>query len=385
MSLAASLVPILLSGASARGEGPEAASPPAIDGKGGAIQHPTARSEARDETPGRTFAAPPLEHRSILLDLGTLRPTSAADAAFVNEVAPEEECPGSLIHTYRGLEAVAVRRILGYYAHVFQVDTAKRWAGTNDSPFDMDQRIRDMVDAQSDLGTGGRWWERTWRQSLTPQLGGAPSTPRVQVTGEEIELFHLGELSITNEGRVKVGRLSLYLDDDRIYQQIEQKTRDTLILQVRARLDANLARVATPPDRDRAEKTVKAPGVPEESHPDAALELTEDDALLELERVLAGTSRERARPASGKFETPKGSLYTGDGWNLSLHTTFHLRVPDSTSSPEGAISTVAAELDLNLYPGETRQLFGYIAFKASCDPHDRNAVMASVELDIFRW
>jgi hypothetical protein len=357
-----------------------------INGDGGAIAHPpTATSEAEDETPSTRMRRPEIDHRSIILDLDKIRCPSFGDEALVNQIAPECDAPGSIIRMYHGVQSIAVRRLLGYYRRIFTTDLKNHISGSNSAAFDLDDRIQRMADAENDLRSGGRWWERTWRQSLLPQCGGAPALPRIETVGAEIEIFRLGEIVITNEGRLKVGRLSLYLDDDRIYERIEEKTRDALFAASRRGADPGSARAAAAPaDKDRTEKPQKA-FVTEENRVDLTLGLFEDDAAIDLERVLAGTARDRSRPAGGRFKTPRGNLVTGDGWNMSLTPNISLRLPDNGGSLPGAVSNAELVLDVNLYPGETRQLWGILSFKVAASPRDQNNVTASAEILIVRW
>ncbi len=380
-NLTASLVVFLILAGRARGDDEAIFR---INGDGGAVAHPpTATSEVEDETPSIRRRRPEIDHRSILLDLDKIRIPSFGDEALVNQIAPECDAPGSIIRMYHGVQSIAVRRLLGYYRRLFTMDVKNHLSGSNSAAFDADDRIQRMADAENDMHSGGRWWQRTWRQSLLPQCGGAPALPRVESVGSEIELFRLGEIVITNEGKLKVGRLSLYLDDDRIYERIEERTRDALFSSSR-RIDPASARLAAPAEKDRTEKPQKAL-VTDENHLDLAVGLLEDDAAIDLDRVLAGTARDRSRPASGRFQTPRGNLATGDGWNLSLHPNISLRLPDSSSAIPGAVSNAELEFDLNLYPGEARQLWGILCFKVAASPRDENNVTASIELLILRW
>lgn len=380
-SLVAWLI-LLLGGAAAHAEDPLAASPPRINGRGGLIAPPpTGRSVASDETPETGRVVPSFEHRSILLDLSQLRPPpSFDDDALVNEIAPEADSPGSLSYTYEGLYSIVVRRAVGYYRRLFSDQLKARWDESNDSIFTIQNRLELMGAAEADLQSGGRWWERTWRQSLTPQSGGAPPHRVLQI-GKELEIFRLGEVALTNEGKLKVGNLSLYLDDDRIYERIEQRTREALFTAGRARADANLSRVVST-DKERAERPVRALG--DEAKVDVSVGLLEDDAALDLERVLAGTTRARTR-RGGQFQTPRGNVLTGDGWNMSFRPNVSLKLPDGGAGVFSAISRAEAVVDLRLYPGETRQLFGILTFRASTSGRDGFGFTGQVQLEIVRW
>jgi hypothetical protein len=363
----------------------EAVAPPVIGGHGGLIEPPEgARSQASDETPATGGHAPGIDHRSILLDLDAMRPPVALDSgALVNEIAPECDCPGSVIRTYHGIQGIAVKRLLGYYSRLFSEDMKNRWTGTSESIFQLDRRMERMACAEADMKAGGRWWDRTWRQSLVPEAGGTPALSRIESIGKELEIVRAGEFALTTEGRLRVGRLSLYLDDDRIYQRIEQRTREALFAPTRARADANLTRpLGTEKEKqERPQKQV----VSGEDRIDVSLALLEDDAAVELERVLSGTNRGRAHRRSGVFETPQGNVYTGEGWNLAVRPRLQLRLPTAIGDVRSAISQAQLVVEVGLFPGETRQLWGTLSFRVSTSPRDKEFASASIALEVVRW
>jgi hypothetical protein len=359
---------------------------PALDGDGGAVTPPrTAFPEARDDGASHHgTSAPPLEHRSILLELDLLHAPPLGDSALLNELAPEEIAPGSLVSSYRGVQSLVVRRLLGYFRHLSSVSMQTRWEKSDESIFDMERSVRRETEDEADLRSGGRWWDRTWRQSLVPSRGGAPAEPTVIAVGQEVELFRFGEVSLTNEAQIRLGRLSLYLDDDRIYELVGQRARDAFLAatQAKARPDPNAARPApTVPGQDPS-KPVKTL-VSEESRIDISIGLGEDDADVELERVLAGTERQRGRRTAGRFETPKGNLVTGEGWNLCAHPALGLRLPTSSDMTQ-AFSSVSIAFDVNLFPGETRQLWGLVSLRFQASPSGRTC-SATLDFEVLRW
>ena len=382
--LAACLI-VLARGGVVHAEDSGALFPPNVSGDGHLVLHPPeARSEASDETPRSESVEPSIDHRSILLDLEHLPCTTHGDQALVNEVAPDYDCPGSVVHAYRGVASIAVRRALGYYRRFFADEMKNRWFLGNDTVFDVERRMQLMANATADLSSGGRWWDRTWRESLVPQEGGAPAGPRLDVRGEEIELFHVGEFSLSNSGRFTAGRLSLYLDDDRIYERIEQRTRDALFAPNHSRSDANLQRV-TGQDKDKAQEKPQRVLFGDENRFDVTIDLLENDAEVDLERVLSGTGRARIRPPGGAFKTPRGSLATFESWNVSLRPNVQLRFPSSLGTAMTALSYAEVTLEIGLYPGETRQLWGTIRFNVRTSPFDRDKLAATADFEVYRW
>jgi hypothetical protein len=206
---------------------------------------------------------------------------------------------------------------------------------------------------------------------------------RIVEVGHDLEIVRFGEVALTNTGKLACGRLSLYLDDDHIYQSIERRTREALFTPSKAKSDASQSRSALV-DKEKATSPQKTL-VGEQAGVDLSMGLFEDDAILDLERVLSGTSRERIRDRSGRFQTPRGNVLTGTWWNLSLRPNLQLRLPDSTSCLESSIANAELVLDIGLFPGETRQLWGVLSLKVCTSPRDKDLVTASIDLEIIRW
>ena len=320
---------------------------------------------------------PTLEHRSILLDIDSFRAPSSRDNSLVDELAPEERPPASLVHSYRGIQAIVTKRLLGYYRRLFSSAMRTRWNESNDTIFDLERRFAQETAAEEDLSNGGRWWDRTWRQSLVPSRGGAPAQPLVITLGTEVDALRADEVSLTTEGKIRLGRFSLFLDDDRVYERLGEKARDLVLAVVKARPDTNVPR----PSSSTADRPVKAMIV-EESRIDMSVGLAEDDAEQELTRVLAGTGRQRVRKVD-RYRTPRGNLFTGNGWNLSIHPSLSLRLPTSNDLTQ-ACSNVSVEFDLNLFPGEARQQWGLVSVELQASPNTR--IYSAVALfEILRW
>lgn len=380
----ASLLLVVLGAGRARAQDVVALRPPGL-------AEDAARSRVADEgrSGGRSEwrGERPLEHRSILLDLGSLRLSDeSAGASLLNEIAPETEAPGSVVRAYHGIQAILVRRALGYYHELLSEDTRTLWDRSQLGISAFQDRCWGVAALEGDLNAGGRWWERTWRQSLLPEKGGARSGTRVEEVGREIELVRLGEVALTTEGKVRVGRLSVYVDDDRVYERVRSPLESLATPQSRARSDAHLARSpgASPSAGDPSGKD--RPRLPaDDGHVDLGIGL-EDDADVELEQALRGSLRARvlariAGPSRGT--TPRGNLWTGDGWNVSVRPTLQLRIPQ-LSALEGTVGQAAVQVDVGLYPNDLREPWAIVTLRVKGNPRARE-VVASLDFEVVRW
>ncbi|MBI3723402.1 hypothetical protein HY251_05535 [bacterium] len=312
------------------------------------------------------------------------RPWRSSGSALVHEIAPEDDGPGSVITNYRGVQSVVVRRLMGYYRRIVADDFRERWRGTSLSLLQLEGLERRLEEKELELARGGNWGARTWRQSLVPEKGGAPVQLRIDTIGSEIELLRIGELAFTNEGKLRLGRLSVYLDDERTYEKLS-KVREVATAPVpRARADAHLARAPGAAASDRAAPSPV--NLSEENRFDLTLALDEEDAQLELERLTRGTLREGLRRvASGgrRGWTPRGNLWTGDGWNVTVRPTLRLRLP-SFSALEETISNAAVEVNVLFFTRGAREPWGALSLRVHGRPSD-NELVASVEFDFLRW
>jgi hypothetical protein len=267
------------------------------------------------------------------------------------------------VFVYHGIQGLTVRKALGYYRRLFSAGMQTRWDKSSDTVFEVEQRFARESEAEADL-RNGRWWERTWRQSLVPSEGGVPDDPFVVTRGSEIDLFRVGEASFTTEDKIRLGSFSFFFDDERFHERFAQKTLETLVA---------VASGKTQVLADHLIKTTES----EENR--VSVGLASEDACVELERVLSGTGRQRSKC----YETPHGNLVTGEGWNLSVYPAVSLRLP-TRCDPTQTLSNAGVEFDLNLYPGETRQQWARVSLELRTSPSD-NAYTAICEFEVLRW
>jgi hypothetical protein len=126
---------------------------------------------------------------------------------LLQHVTLRPRIPGSSRIRYRGFESVVVR----YLKRRLQREWSRslsRYGDLHNLSLTERQRLgRRRADAFRDLREG-RWWERRWFHSLTPELGGAPLRPWVHQIGRRLVILDWGEFTLTNEFR---GRLNGFL------------------------------------------------------------------------------------------------------------------------------------------------------------------------------
>ena len=342
--------------------------PPSIDGGGSPIRPPT-----RGESFEAREVAPPIEHRSVLRDLGALVPRFDEGEILLGLSSPD---PGPVVYQYRGLQGVAVRRLLGLYRTLARDMLRDRWNRSSDTIFDLERRMGSLAAAEADWRAGGSFLERSWRQSLVPARGGPPLEPRVELHGSEVEVFRVGEAAYTTEGRLRLGRLALIFDDGRTYER--RASRD--LARLGNLVDVQLGRVGGSRGSERSplERPIAAAS---DAFDDPRIQvrfvLAADDARLDCERALAGTARARC-----DRKTPRGNLFTGDGWNLNATPTLQVRWPGARLV--SLLGSIAFEVELGLFPGERRALFATLSLKVRARPA-RGDVSATLDLEVAKW
>jgi hypothetical protein len=367
--------------AASAGERPLPAAPPPvlpqIDGDGRSVHPPTGTPEARDEEPESRTTAPPLEHRSILLDLASLHPSRWDE---VSDLAGDEK-PYTIVTAYRGIQGVIVRKIFSYY-RTFASDTINaRMSFSRDSQEEIDRKITRYWDAQQDQDNGGRWWERPFARSLVPGRGGAPAaTPQITI-GQESVILRLGEFELTTEGRIRGGRLSLFLHDDAIFESLEAKARSLEPGAKSGQLAAGPGRLAKDKEKDRAGERNQSAMLREDGI-EAGIRWFASDVEEDLERALCGTSRDRCNRA-GPFHTPRGNFLTGDHWNLDFMGGLEAKVPQLNAIGTG-FQDIFFELDLSVYPELTRQQWRILQLSVDLRPNSRD-YSAMLVFQVANW
>jgi hypothetical protein len=362
--------------------------PPSLVGGEGVRDDDGVRSRVDEARPERSARGPVLDHRSILLDLTSLRlPPGEEVRSLVSEIAPEVDAPGSVIRSYHGFQGVFQRHLMGYYHQAVSEYLHQIWAGGSLTPAELEERACTIFYYEVDHSTGGRWWDRTWRQSLTAEKGGASALPRVENVGSEIELFHLGEVAVTTEGKVRIGRLGVYVEDDRVYERVKSSLEPIATPQAKARTEPHAARgvqTGAPPPETTPTKPKPLPLPTDEARIDLRVAM-DDDAEIELQRTLRGTMRERFLRSyrNGSTSTPRGNLWTGDGWSVSVRPFLHLRVPQM-SSPDTTVGSAGAQLDVTLFRADTRDAWAVVMLRVQGRPH-QNEVTSTLDFELVRW
>lgn len=134
-------------------------------------------------------------------------PRPAGD--LVDQVTLTRLPPGSLVVRYEGLQGLVVRRLQRELRVRWQRSLRDAWdAGVLDDDA-YEGALEEMYDELTDVAAGGRWWTRSWRDSLPEAKGGAPARPYVHIVGQRVEVLRLGWLSLTSDGRARVDGLTV--------------------------------------------------------------------------------------------------------------------------------------------------------------------------------
>lgn len=153
---------------------------------------------------------PALNERSVLEDLENLKPDyTRQEDVLLSEICPKEPAPGEIRIKYDGLQRVVVSRILSYCNRLWSNSIDDRFYKGNESFLDHQKSMSDRCDMEAAFQQG-RWWERSWRQSLPEEKGGA-GQPKTVTIGRELTVFELGELRVTNTGQIKLGAFFFYI------------------------------------------------------------------------------------------------------------------------------------------------------------------------------
>ncbi len=335
-----------------------------------------------DEVSRRRDPAQPVDEK-ITLDLEHLprRGSPFEATVLLHDIALDEDAPGSVHRGYHGVESVVVRRIMSYYWRLVGDYHARLWNGTAMTFFQLEALSGRLQESEADVARSGNWAQRTWRQSLVPEKGGAPPGLRVETVGREIELLGIGELVLTNEGQLRYPGLAVYFDDDRIYDELSPRLEPLAAVVPRVR-ELRPARGVDPvyvegeaPELWREERRIKV-----------AEAVFEDDAEPELERVLKGSLRERVlamRAGERRVGPLHRSPWAGSGWSLSARPTLQLHLP-SSSALEEAVSSAGLEIDLGLFTPASHEPLASVTFKVHGRPNESDTVVA-LDFEVLTW
>ena len=114
----------------------------------------------------------------------------------------------------------------------------------------------------------------------------------------------------------------------------------------------------------------------------------DDDAEVELERTLRGTLRarilRRLRSTARARNTPRGNLWTGDGWNVSFRPTLQLRVPQPIGL-EGTARPGERASSSRLLPAGAPRALGDREPSGAPRAPPAGRDRAAVDFEIVRW
>lgn len=226
-----------------------------LDGNGTVVSPSGVEPRVEDVVPDTPPQSTGLDFRGldVKLELPTYRCLPPGRQDFVHQVSLTRLPVGSLIVRYEGLEGLVMRKLQGRLRAEWRNSLRRAYDG---EVLDYDgylDGLQQMGESIGDMRSGGRWWERSWMDSLPAHRGGAPAERYVHTYGETLEIFSLGPLSFTNDlrGRVdKVTILSLDPDSGQIYRDLDVRhlAREDAYLERADAGDENLP-VLTP-DRD---------------------------------------------------------------------------------------------------------------------------------------
>jgi hypothetical protein len=290
-----------------------------------------------------------IEHRSLLEDPARLLALAPWPAPYRSLVLPAT--PRLVVRKYHGPERCILDRLDGLYRAACMQAINARVDRTSESLPQIEGRLMHFYEAKGDRDAGGRWWERSIFDSFTPEAGGAPRGAFILDVGEETEFLTLGDASLTNEGKLHWGKLELF------FGPTPPVSLDSSAAWVTGRpLSSSL--VSRADDRDP------------------------EDATLELEQVLSGTSC-AWRAGVGRVRAPAhGNILTTDEWVIDCRPSLNF------SLPRGSIASViqCAELDFDVryQPREATASWRVIFGSVTCSPADRS-VQFVVGTEIVGW
>lgn len=305
-------------------------------------EEPLARPERRPSVEGEPLPEPV----DVSLRLPTFRWLPRED--FVDQVSLTRLPPGSLVIRYAGIHGFVVRRAQGRLRELWHDSIDDAWdAGILDDE-GYDAELTRMYDALADFRAGGRWWDRSWQDSLVEGRGGAPAAPFEHQIGERIA-FRLGPLILTNELRAYVERVAM-LSVDPDAARLLRGTDPTRLAREHARL------------------------VRDDSDPEAEPVLEDGPEDPDDPR---GTAAAIVRVA---FEPPQPVLLRAR-WRLTLRPSVSFR---TTGGPADLVRDARLRTRLELYLGPAQLKFLEVELLARYRP-DIDEVTVALEVVLVTW
>ena len=134
---------------------------------------------------------------------------------------------GSLGIRYEGMEGYVVRKAQSRLRQMWRETLRDAWKEgvIDDSRYAY--KLGEMQECLSDFRNGGRWWERSWLDSLTPERGGAPEERFIHTVGERIDMFSIGPLTFQNDLKATIDKVTVLTfdpDGGQIYRNYDLRS-----------------------------------------------------------------------------------------------------------------------------------------------------------------
>lgn len=275
------------------------------------------------------------------------RPVHRAD--FLHQVSLTRLPPGSLMVRYEGIEGYVVRKAQSRLKSLWRDSIKDAWEGGVLDDHRYEAELDEMYNTLGDFRAGGRWWERSWLDSLTPERGGAPAQPFIHYVGRRLDVLRVGPMRFTNDLKARIDRvtvLSFDPDGGQIYRDFDLR-----------RLAREHARLQRSGD-DLEDREDELPALTGEQ-PDGGL--AEPMVRIVLEPpdpgLLPGYWRLRFRPSAG----------------VNLF-----------GEPSELVEEVSMRVALELFLGEERLKFMEIEALLSYDFQDNDAALG-IEVALLTW
>ncbi len=279
-----------------------------------------------------------LEQRSLLVDLPSLVPCVPWPSAYRSLI--ETPAPRLVVHRYHGPERLVFDRLEGILRQACLESIRARIDRTSEPLPEIVARVDRFCEGKADQAAGGCWWERTFDESLVPESGGAPRGALVVDVGAETDFLTLGGATLTNEGRLRWGKLDIFFGPT-----------PPIVLDGSGML---------------AHRQEIAPLLATSGRSDAS-----QDATCDLERVLSGTSRAWRSGVGRVSARLEGNVLATDCWAIDCRPSINF------SLPRGGLYTVVqcAELDLDItyQPREVAARWRVLCGSIAVNPASRSA------------
>jgi len=279
-----------------------------------------------------------LEQRSLLVDLPSLVPSAPWPSAYRCFIEPLP--PRLIVRRYHGPERLIFDRLEGILRQACLDSIRARIDRTSEPLPGIVSRVDRFYEGKADQAAGGRWWERTFDESLMPESGGAARGAVVVDVGQETDFLNLGGATLTNEGKLRWGKLDIFFGPT---PPIVLDGSGTLALR------QDIAPLLVPPGKSDGSQ----------------------DATCDLERVLSGTPR-AWRTGFGRVSARlEGNVLATDCWAIDCRPSINF------SLPHGELYTIVqcAELDLDItyQPKEVAARWRVVFASMAVNPASKSA------------